>query len=51
MNYMEIDEIDLPDLNNQLAVAEYVKDLYAFYKEQQVFVSFFLYNKHKVYSN
>ncbi|XP_078161695.1 uncharacterized protein LOC144557030 isoform X2 [Carex rostrata] len=35
MNYMEIDEIDLPDLNNQLAVAEYVKDLYAFYKEQQ----------------
>ncbi|KAF3332344.1 G2/mitotic-specific cyclin S13-7-like isoform X1 [Carex littledalei] len=35
VNYMEIDEIDLPDLNNQLAVVEYVKELYAFYKEQQ----------------
>ncbi|KAF3332338.1 G2/mitotic-specific cyclin S13-7-like protein [Carex littledalei] len=26
MNYMEINEIDLPDINNQLAVVEYVKD-------------------------
>lgn len=32
----EIDEIDLPDVNNQLAVVEYVEDLYSFYKQQQV---------------
>ncbi|KAJ4767214.1 Cyclin family protein [Rhynchospora pubera] len=30
-----IDEIDLPDVNNQLAVVEYVEDLYTFYKQQQ----------------
>lgn len=33
----QIDEIDLPDVNDQLAVVEYVRDLYAFYKQQQVF--------------
>jgi hypothetical protein len=33
----QIDEIDLPDVNNQLAVVEYVQDLYRFYDKQQVF--------------
>ena len=28
---LEIDEIDLPDLFNHLAVVEYVQDLYTFY--------------------
>ncbi|XP_078173829.1 G2/mitotic-specific cyclin S13-7-like isoform X2 [Carex rostrata] len=32
---LEIDEIDLPDLFNHLAVVEYVQDLYTFYKQQQ----------------
>ena len=32
----EIDEIDLPDIFNHLAVVEYVQDLYTFYKQQQV---------------
>lgn len=31
----QVDEIDLPDVNNQLAVVEYVEDLYTFYKQQQ----------------
>ncbi|KAF3322217.1 G2/mitotic-specific cyclin S13-7-like isoform X1 [Carex littledalei] len=31
----EIDEIDLPDVFNHLAVVEYVQDLYTFYKQQQ----------------
>ncbi|XP_078150693.1 G2/mitotic-specific cyclin S13-7-like [Carex rostrata] len=30
-----IDEIDLPDVFNHLAVVEYVQDLYTFYKQQQ----------------
>ncbi|XP_078150222.1 G2/mitotic-specific cyclin S13-7-like [Carex rostrata] len=33
----EIDEIDLPDVFNHLAVVEYVQDLYTFYKQQQHF--------------
>ncbi|KAF3328030.1 G2/mitotic-specific cyclin S13-7-like isoform X2 [Carex littledalei] len=32
---LEIDEIDLPDVFNHLAVVEYVQDLYTFYKQQQ----------------
>jgi G2/mitotic-specific cyclin-B, other len=36
----QIDEIDLPDVNNQLAVVEYVEDLYTFYKQQQVSLIF-----------
>ncbi|KAJ1692730.1 hypothetical protein LUZ63_009428 [Rhynchospora breviuscula] len=35
MQRLEIDEIDLPDVNNQLAVVEYITDLYNFYKQQQ----------------
>ncbi|XP_078166506.1 G2/mitotic-specific cyclin S13-7-like [Carex rostrata] len=31
----EIDEIDLPDVFNHLAVVEYVQDMYTFYKHQQ----------------
>lgn len=32
----QIDEIDLPDVNNHLCVVEYVEELYTFYKQQQV---------------
>ncbi|XP_078182504.1 G2/mitotic-specific cyclin S13-7-like isoform X2 [Carex rostrata] len=31
----QIDEIDLPDVNNHLCVVEYVEELYTFYKQQQ----------------
>lgn len=32
----DIDEIDLPDLNNVRSGVQYVKDLYTFYDQQQV---------------
>lgn len=38
---IEIDEIDLPDLNNVQSGVQYVKDLYIFYNEQQVTFSSF----------